>query len=154
MAHDAEQILADEAAAWRPIETALAAMDEERFTTVGVTPIWSPRDVAHHLAYWMDDATVILGQMAFSTWHRTPDDRGEIEAINLREGERSKGMSSEVVRAELLGARDRLRAAFAALPQVDDDALEWFDESASRHYEEHEALIEWAGRESNPRHED
>lgn len=147
----AEALLALEEAAWTRLQRSFDAIGGDAFDQVGVTPEWSAKDVAHHVAYWQEDSIRALERMRAGTWEAEEDDRDEIERTNVEEGERSKQMGDDEVRGALTRSRVLLRQELAALPQVDDDAAEWFEEVAHVHYEDHlPGLFAFAQRHGGP----
>ena len=133
----AATLLALEEAAWVRLQEAFDAIGGDAFDQVGVTPEWSAKDVAHHIAFWQGDSIRTLERIRAGTWRPVDEDRDEIERINLVEGERSKRMGDDEVRGELTRSRVELRRQLAILAQVDDEAAEWFEEVAHVHYEDH-----------------
>jgi hypothetical protein len=61
--------------------------------------------------------------------------------MNQDIADQSKAMAWAEVEAGAVSARDSVRAAIVALPQVDDVAEKWFADETFEHYDEHAEQI-------------
>ena len=102
------------------------------------------RDVMWHVAFWCSDAARALREIAEGKFDRVREPYGdaEVNRLNDRELERSRGMPVDEVRAELHRARAAMLERFGALTELTADADEWFEESGPRHYAEHAPELE------------
>jgi hypothetical protein len=105
---------------------------------------WAVRDVMWHLAFWCADAARALSAIAVGRFDRVREPYGdaEVNRLNDRELERSRGMRLDEVRAELHRARADMLERFGALTELTADADEWFEESGPAHYAEHAPELE------------
>jgi hypothetical protein len=94
---------------------------------------WSIVDVCHHVAVWMDLATVWATEGA--QWSDDTD------GINAQALAASREMSFGEARLELDEARSRLRAALSGLAEPSTDAKEAFHASTVEHYDEHISML-------------
>jgi Mycothiol maleylpyruvate isomerase N-terminal domain len=132
---DIERLLADEERRWLALTEVFGDVPSERFDEPSVTPEgWSPKDVMYHVAAWTEEAATVLGRIAAGT-HR--EGGLDTQAKNEEWFEIGRGLDDDVVRIRFAKGRTAMRRAFAAIPDVDAVAWEWFDESGPRHYEEH-----------------
>jgi hypothetical protein len=144
---DRDRLLADEAAGWAELGACLGSIPPERFEEPTLTPEgWSPKDAVYHVAGWLEECAVVLGQIRDGTFDQTEhevdgDERAFIERTNDAWFARSRTMDPEAVRAALAPARARALDAFAALDPLTPEAREWFEESGSLHYATHAAEL-------------
>ena len=105
---------------------------------------WAVRDVMWHVAFWCADAARALGEIAEGRFDRVREPYGdaEVNRLNDRELERSRGMRVDDVRAELHRARAAMLERFGTLAVLTADADEWFEESGPAHYAEHAPELE------------
>jgi hypothetical protein len=107
----------------------------------GYYPDWSAKDLLAHLAAWMAEAARVLTQVHYGTYLKRDLD---VDAMNKEFYEANKDMPLPVVRAEAFSARNRMLSEMNSLDPVTPEAEDWFEESGSRHYEEHlPRLREW-----------
>ena len=130
------QILLDEEErGWDELTEAFGKIPPDRFEDPTLTPEgWSPKDVMYHVAAWAEEAARVLGRIAAGTHREGPID---VEEKNDEWFAVSRGMEPDVVRLRFAKGRISMREAFLRLDEVDAVALEWFDESGARHYQEH-----------------
>jgi hypothetical protein len=105
---------------------------------------WAVRDAMWHVAFWCADAARALSAIAEGRFDRVrePYEDAEVNRLNDRELERSRGMQVNEVRAELHRARAAMLERFGALAVLTADADEWFEESGPAHYAEHVPELE------------
>ena len=105
---------------------------------------WAVRDVMWHVAFWCVDTARALGAMSEGRFDRLREPYGgaEVNRLNDRELDRSRGMRVAEVRAELHRARAAMLERFGALTELTADADEWFEESGPAHYAEHVPELE------------
>jgi Mycothiol maleylpyruvate isomerase N-terminal domain len=103
---------------------------------------WSVKDLIAHIGSWQAEAGRILEQIRFCTFRHDPID---LDAMNREFFEANRDLPLAVVKAECWSARTRMLTAMNLLPEVTQDAEEWFVESGAEHYGEHlPRLREWA----------
>src|SRR4030095_3293441 len=124
-----EELLRAEAEGW---EAFVALADTMPPDLVGLPGLnaegWAVRDVMWHVAFWCADAARALGEIAEGRADRVRDPYAdaEVNRLNHRELERSRGMQVDEVRAELYRARAAMLERFGALIELTADADEWF----------------------------
>jgi hypothetical protein len=119
---------------WGELDSVLDGLPEERLGVVGVTPEWSAKDLMAHLACWMGEAAGVLERIRLGTWDRAPAD---IDGMNDRFYAQFRDADLATVRSELQANRARMLQEWQVVPEIDEDAEEWFRESGPSHLEEH-----------------
>ena len=136
-----EELLRAEAEGWEELIAVLDATAPELLERPGVNAEgWAVRDVMWHLAFWCSDAARALGEIGrrqVRAGSRTLRRRAQVDVVNDRELERSRGMEPDQVRSELHRGRSAMLERFGALEVLTADADEWFEESGPLHYAEH-----------------
>ena len=124
-----EELLHREDEAWRAFEPSVR-------TGEGLAFGWSTSEVAGHMAFWMDRAARMLEAVADGTM-QVGAFAVDIDVENdaRRPGWAAFGPDDAV--AAMTAARERLRAAWSALPDPDGTSAAWFAEDSFEHYEEH-----------------
>jgi hypothetical protein len=99
---------------------------------------WAPNAVAGHVAFWLDRAARALEAKAAGVFD--PDDfRVDIDRENDERLPAWTAMPMSEALATLQRARDRIRAAWSAIPTPDNGAAAWFAGDTFEHYDEHVA---------------
>ena len=140
-----EELLRAEAEGWEAFVALADAMPPDLVDRPGLnTEGWAVRDVMWHVAFWCEDATRALSAIAEGRFDRVREPYGdaEVNRLNDRELERSRGMRVDDVRAELHRARAAMLERFGTLAVLTADADEWFEESGPAHYAEHAPELE------------
>jgi hypothetical protein len=135
-----EELLRAEAEGWEAFVSLAEAVPTDLVERPGLNAEgWAVRDVMWHVAFWCADAAWALGAIAEGRFDRVrgPYGDAEVNRLNDRELERSRGMQVEEVRAELHRSRAAMLERFGALTRFTADADEWFEESGPAHYAEH-----------------
>jgi hypothetical protein len=130
--------------AWATFVQAIESLNDEQLAEVGYyrDEGWSVKDLVAHVGFWMAEAANQLERMRFGTYVPTT---GESDVLNRQCFEANRDMPLPIVRAECFAAHTRMLQELDALPELDGEAVEWFTESADRHYAEHQPrLDEWA----------
>ena len=144
-----EELLRAEAEGWEAFVALADTMPPDLVDLPGLNAEgWAVRDVMWHVAFWCADAARALGEIAEGRFDRVREPYGdaEVNRLNDRELERSRGMRVDEVRAELHRARAAMLERFGALAGLTADADEWFKESGPAHYAEHAPELEaWVG---------
>lgn len=145
-----EDLIRQEAEAWRRIDALVRGITPDQLERPGVTPDgWSVKDLMWHVAAWSDDTARVLGEMSAGTWdgEDPSDEPGYTDRLNREWFDRSRTMDPNEVRSAWYASRGRLLEAFGALEELTPDAEEWFEEAGPSHYAEHAAdLAEWVQR--------
>ena len=135
-----EELLRAEAEGWEELIAVLDAtapdlLERPRVNAEG----WAVRDVMWHLAFWCSDAAHALHEIAEGRLDRVREPYGDadVDRLNDRELERSRGMGVDEVRSQLHLARAAMLERFGARTELSADADEWFEESGPLHYAEH-----------------
>jgi hypothetical protein len=140
-----EELLRAEAEGWEAFVALADAVPPDLVDLPGLNAEgWAVRDVMWHVAFWCADAARALGEIAEGRFDRVREPYGdtEVNRLNDRELERSRGMRVDEVRSELLRARAAMLERFSALAGITADADEWFEESGPVHYAEHAPELE------------
>ena len=119
---------------WAQLCELVDRMDPRALEQPGVTEEWSVKDLLCHLACWWAEAERVLQQIRFGTYR---SQKLDVDELNRQFSEVCKALDLDTVRAELFAARNRALEELWKLPEVTDDAREWFVESGPNHYEEH-----------------
>jgi hypothetical protein len=124
-----------EDAAWAELHEALDAFGPEQLQSSTLNEEgWSPKDVMFHIGAWLAEAGWQLERMSAGTFVEPELD---IDELNARWLEVSKGVDVETAKAELMSSRARLLQALEDLPEITPQAQEWFEETGDVHYLEH-----------------
>jgi hypothetical protein len=124
-----------EDAAWAELHEALDAFGPEQLQSSTLNEEgWSPKDVMFHIGAWLAEAGWQLERMSAGTFVEPELD---IDELNARWLEVSKGVDVETAKAELMSSRTRLLQALEDLPEITPQAQEWFEETGDVHYLEH-----------------
>ena len=135
-----EELLRAEAEGWEAFVALADAVPPELVERPGLNAEgWAVRDVMWHVAFWCADAARALRAIADGRLDRVREPYGdaEVNRLNNRELERSRGMQVDEIRAELHRARGAMLERFGALAVLTADADGWFEESGPAHYAEH-----------------
>jgi hypothetical protein len=154
MTMDAEELLAQEAAAWGDLLQTLEAVPDARLEQPGVTPDgWTVKDVLVHVAGWLEACAEVLETGAWDLRAQEVETPEHVERVNAGHVERARGMTPDRARNHLELSRERARAAMGVLGTATPDAWAWFEESGPMHYAKHRHdLVAWlAGVPSDPR---
>ena len=140
-----EELLRAEAEGWEAFVALADAAPPDLVELPGLNAEgWAVRDVMWHVAFWCADAARALSAIAEGRMDRVREPYGdaEVDRLNDRELERSRGMPVDEVRAELHRARAAMLERFGALDRLTADADEWLEESGPAHYAEHAPELE------------
>ena len=140
-----EELLRAEAEGWDAFVAIADAVPPELVERPGLNAEgWAVRDLMWHVGFWCADAARALSAIAEGRLDRVREPYGdaEVNRLNDRELERSRGMRVDEVRAELHRARAAMLERFGALAELTADADGWFEESGPTHYAEHAAELE------------
>ena len=140
-----EELLRTEAEGWEAFVALVDAVPPDVVELQGLNAEgWAVRDVMWHVAFWCADAARALSAIAEGRLDRVREPYGdaEVDRLNDRELERSRGMQVDDVRAELHRARAAMLERFGALDRLTADGDEWFEESGPAHYAEHAPELE------------
>ena len=106
-------------------------------------PDWSVRDVVGHLGTWLAEAATQFERMAGGSYLGHED--VDVDALNATFLEALHGQPWDVVWTQANAARTRVRQAWEALPEPNDEADWWIRKSGVEHYAEHLGrLRDWA----------
>jgi hypothetical protein len=132
---DVDRLLADEDDGWLQLTEAFGDVPPDRFQEPSLNDEgWSPKDAMYHIAAWAEEAATVLGRIAAGTHRGGPLD---VDGLNAGWLELGRGLEDDVVRIRFAKCRVAMRQAFTRLPDVDERAWEWLEESGPRHYAEH-----------------
>lgn len=134
-----EQLLDREETAWSRMWAQVERVPVAARTRPGVVGDWSAQDMVWHCARWAEFCGEYLDVMRAGSFtdpfETEPDEHWD--RMNQEIADQSKAMLWTDVEAGAVSARDRVRTAIAALPEVDDVAERWFAEETFVHYDEH-----------------
>ena len=114
-----EELLRAEAEGWEAFVALTDAVPPDASSRPGLNAEgWAVRDAMWHVAFWCADAARALSAIAEGRFDRVrePYEDAEVNRLNDRELERSRGMQVNEVRAELHRARAAMLERFGALP--------------------------------------
>jgi len=135
---DREELTRREAEAWAAFSAELVRVPGDRRERPGIGEgAWTVKDLLWHVAHWWDDLVGLLEAMRAGAYveESWPDEVTDAENARVFEEGRRRSLA-EVERATA-AARERMLAAWAALPEVDDAARREFVSETIEHYEEH-----------------
>jgi hypothetical protein len=134
-----DQLLDREETAWSRMWAQVERVPAGERTRAGVVGDWSVQDLVWHCAHWAGFCGEHLDVMRAGSF--TDPFAGEWDEVGDRVNQdiadQSKAMTWTDVEAGAVSARDRVRTALMALPEVDDVAENWFAEETFVHYDEH-----------------
>jgi hypothetical protein len=138
------ELLTAEDVGWTEFLGLVESLTADQMVEPGYYPEgWSVKDLLGHIGSWQAEAVQVLEQIRMGTFTSS---RADIDALNRQFYEANKDLPLPVVRAECWSARNRMLEEWNALPEVSQDAEEWFVESGAAHYAEHNGrLREWVG---------
>ncbi len=131
--------------AWRPFAAGMARLQHETYgrpTSSG----WTVGAMLAHIAAWHDATAYRLHRFG-ATGHAQPKVVDDDEAFNARVAAEIAGRPPEMIRTDVHGSFERLRAAVLALdPELDPKG--WVEAVVAgntyEHYDEHRAELESA----------
>jgi hypothetical protein len=134
-----DQVLDREEAAWTRMWAHVERVPAGERSREGVVGDWSVQDMVWHCARWADFCAEHLDLMRAGTFSDPFASESDEywDRMNQDIADQSKTMAWADVEAGAVSGRDRVRAAIAALPDVDDAAEKWFAEETYVHYDEH-----------------
>jgi hypothetical protein len=98
---------------------------------------WTTKDVLWHIAHWWDHMVGLLNSMSAGTFEEPPEDDAATDAENAGVLAESRAMDLAAVEDGVTATRERLLAAWGALPELTEPAERWFVWETIEHYEEH-----------------
>lgn len=137
-----DELLGMEAASWAALEAAIARVPADHRTEAGVVPGWSVQDLLWHSAWWAGWSGDRLEQLAIGTLESEDHDDAYWDGLNAGIAEESRSMEWDAVVAGAVPLRERARAALAALPELTEQAVEYFTDETFEHYADHTGEIE------------
>jgi len=128
-----------EAAAWAELRAEVDRLTpEQRERPDANADGWSMRDVLWHVTHWWNDlAGMVEAVNAGDPFVEPPEDDAATNADNTRVLAESRQMTIDAVERGVQVARERLLAAWSALPELDEALERWFVWETIEHYEEH-----------------
>lgn len=135
-----EELLRAEQEGFEALSAEVAKLSSDQVEEPGLTPEgWSVKDLLWHISRWCEELSRVLQEMRLGTFKEEDHDFDDeaTDAQNRAFFEASKNMSLSAVRAEADAARDAMLQEFRALPEVTEEAEEWFEEEGSAHYTDH-----------------
>jgi hypothetical protein len=134
-----DQLLDREETAWSRMWAQVERVPSGERVREGVVGDWSVQDMVWHCARWADFCAEYLDVMRAGVFTdpfaSEPDEHWD--RMNQDIADQSKAMAWADVKAGADSARERVRAAIVALPEIDDVAETWFAEETFVHYDEH-----------------
>jgi hypothetical protein len=133
------QLQADEDTAWTAFHALIERVPADRLDEATLPAGWTVKDTMFHVGAWLADCGDELQRIAAGTFVRTDENSDRQNAIWL---ETSRDLDASTCRAQLESGRIHMLHCFASLPEIDVDAIEWFEESGALHYRKHAADLE------------
>ena len=135
------ELLEQDDAGWAELRSLVDGLTEEQITRGGYQEGWSVKDLLAHIACWYAEAAVVLEQMRMGTYR---GEKLDVDGLNREWHETWRDKELNVVKTELMASRARMLDEWDRLPNVDENAREWFRDSTTGHYEDHlPRLREW-----------
>jgi Mycothiol maleylpyruvate isomerase N-terminal domain len=138
-----DQLLDREETAWARLWAEVGRVPAGELARPGVVGDWSVQDLVWHCARWAAFCGEHLDLRRAGSF--TDPFAGESDEhwdrVNQDIAQESKAMAWADVEAGAVSARDRVRTAIVALPEVDDVAESWFADETFVHYDEHAEQI-------------
>jgi Mycothiol maleylpyruvate isomerase N-terminal domain len=135
--------LQKEAAAWASFLDAVGKVDRDRFDEPGVVPGWSVKDLVWHNAGWADftgdELQKAVGKPFEDPFARHEDEHWDRMSAEIIAAARPKSFDEVLTDAEAV--RERVRAVWQNLPEIDDERALFFAEETFIHYAEHAAEV-------------
>jgi hypothetical protein len=141
--------LQKEATAWAAFLDVVGKVGPDRRDEPGVVPGWSVKDLVWHNAGWASfaaDELQKLGDGPFIDPFAGHDDaHWDRMSAEIIDAARPKPFDEVLADAEVV--RDRVRAVWQGLPEIDDESAKFFAEETFIHYAEHaEEVLRFAQR--------
>ena len=113
-----QQLLGRLDGTWSDLHDSYAGLPDERLLEVGVTSLWSVRDVLAHVTWWDAEAIAHLPEIARSIRPvRYSVKYGGIDAFNALMTEQKRGLTLDEIRSEMAETHERLRAYVGQAPE-------------------------------------
>jgi hypothetical protein len=143
-----EDLLSAEERGWRQLNDLIDPLGPEDFAIPGDgSDGWTVKDLMWHVARWSAEAAETLDRIRAGTYDGGHESWDSTEELNARWLDESRRMDLPSVKAEWYAMRKRMVEAFAALPDPNADAIEWFEETGPKHYADHlDDLRSWVDR--------
>lgn len=121
---------------WYEVAGLVRRLDPDEYLVPGYyrDPDWSVRDVVGHLGTWLAEAAGQFEQILAGSYAGHDID---IDALNATFLAALHDQPWEVVWSQANAARTRLRQAWFALPEPNDEAAWWIRKAGVDHYAEH-----------------
>jgi hypothetical protein len=108
---------------------------------------WTAKDLMWHVARWSAEAVETLEQIWAGTYDGGHDSWDTTEERNARWLEESRGLDLVTVKAAWYATRTIMVETFGSMREPTADAIEWFEETGPRHYDDHvRDLRSWVDR--------
>lgn len=135
------QLIAEEQRLWDELWALMETLSEDEASEPGYfAEGWSAKDVLGHVGSWLAEAGIALEQLRMGTYSRSGFD---IETLNQQCLIGMQGLPFDVVRAQAMGSRTRMRTEWAAA-EDSAEAERWVRKAGPEHYREHlPRLREW-----------
>jgi hypothetical protein len=138
-----DEHLGREQASWGGFLAAVAEVPAERLDDRSVVPGWSAKDLVFHNAGW---ARFAAEQLEASSDGPFVDpfegvDEAHWDGISEEMVREGRELSFDEVLAAAEAARERVRAVWSSLPEVDDVQAAFFADETFLHYDDHGAEI-------------
>jgi hypothetical protein len=134
-------LLQAETDAWLALALLLDRIPPERRTEPGPDG-WSPHDITHHLASWLDLSARAVAEDRYWYDGEVPAPDAVIDAMNTRFLAEGATVNPEAARDALERGRARMRRALASLVAPSAEAKRTFVLNTTEHYGEHAAALE------------
>ncbi len=141
-----EELMQQEDEGWHRMQALWVRLSPEQMEEPGmIAEGWSAKDLVWHIAAWWAEAGRMLERIRVGTYVEE-DDWGTDEK-NERFLEEGRKLDLATVKTELFSARSRAIQELTGLPEITPPAEEWFVESGTSHYADHEKPLEaWVSK--------
>jgi len=136
---DKDTLTAREDETWTAFRAAVDRLTREELERRGANADgWSMKDVLWHIAHWWSDLAGMLEEViAGGAFVEPPEDDEATNTENAQVLEASRQMPLDDVERGVKAARERLLAAWSAVPEIDEALERWFVWETIEHYDEH-----------------
>ena len=135
------RLITQEQRLWDELWALTETLSEDEASEAGYfSEGWSAKDVLGHIGSWLAEAGIALEQLRMGTYSRSGFD---VETLNQQCLVGMKDLPFDVVRAQAVGSRTRMRNEWAAVDDSPEAEL-WVRKAGPEHYGEHlPRLREW-----------
>ena len=138
-----EELMRAEDEGWHRMQALWSRLSPEQMEEPGmIAEGWSVKDLLWHIGAWWAEAGRMLERMRAGTYVAEDDTDWGTDEKNARFLAEGRKVDLATVKAELFSARSRALQDLTSLPEITPAAEEWFGESGTQHYSDHDSELE------------